>query len=196
MAGSEVHRNSIQNTRVSLLPVTDPSVLEVLRAAKAELDQLVAQRAEITCRIGTAKQAIIGLAKVFGGDVLHSAVLELMDLRPNNRQSGFTRACRYLLTEANRPLTSTEVCAGLRQKFPELAARHKDLSASATTVMNRLAGYGEAKPSIDARGRRAWTWVAESGWPDPDLPDTDPSPTNLPSADLRNAPPAVPAAPA
>jgi hypothetical protein len=149
------------------LPVNDPNVLEVLRAARAELDQLLAQRAEITRRIGTTKQAIIGLAKLFGGSVLQNAVLELIDHRATNRQSGFTRACRYLLTESNRPMTSTEVCEGLRQKFPELAARHKDLSASVTTVMNRLVGYGEASISGSAHGRRTWTWVAETIEPDP-----------------------------
>jgi hypothetical protein len=148
------------------LPVNDPNVLEVFRAARAELDQLLAQRAEITRRIGTTKQAIIGLAKLFGGSVLQNAVLELIDHRATNRQSGFTRACRYLLTEADCPMTSTEVCEGLRQKFPELAARHKDLSASVTTVMNRLVGYGEASISGTTHGRRAWTWVAETIEPD------------------------------
>ena len=156
------HSNLAYQTESANLPVNDPNVLEVLRAARAELDQLIAQRAEITRRIGTTKQAIIGLAKLFGGAVLQNAVLELIEHRATNRQSGFTRACRYLLTEANRPMTSTEVCEGLRQKFPELAARHKDLSASVTTVMNRLVGYGEASISGSVHGRRTWTWVAET----------------------------------
>jgi hypothetical protein len=156
------HPNVQYEAESANLPVNDPNVLEVLRAARAELDQLLAQRAGITRRIGTTKQAIIGLAKLFGGTVLQNAVLELIEHRATNRQSGFTRACRYLLTEANRPMTSTEVCEGLRQKFPELAARHKDLSASVTTVMNRLVGYGEASISGSAHGRRAWTWVAET----------------------------------
>jgi hypothetical protein len=146
------------------LPETDPNVLEVLRAAKLELDQLVAQRAEITRRIGSTKQAIIGLAKVFGGEVLLNAVMELTDHCASNRQSGFTRACRYLLTEANRPLNSSQVCDELRRKFPELAARHKDLTASTTTVMNRLVAYGEASPSMDRDGRRVWQWVADGEW--------------------------------
>jgi hypothetical protein len=63
------------------------------------------------------------------------------------------------LTVSNRPLNSTEICEELRRKFPEIAARHKDLQASATTVMNRLIDYGEATPCKDAAGRRAWTWV-------------------------------------
>jgi len=144
------------------MPADHPSVVEVLRTARAELEELVAQRAEITRRIGTTKQAIIGLARMFGGNALQSAVLELMDHRSTNRQSGFTRACRYLLTESSAPMTSADLCAGLRRKFPELAARHKDLTASVTTVMNRLVHYGEASISDAVRGRRAWNWVAET----------------------------------
>jgi hypothetical protein len=174
MTPSGVQPNPRNGSSFDLLPVTDNNVLEVLRSAKTELDQLVQQRAEITRRIGTTKQAIIGLAKLFGGDVLHSAVLELMEHRANNRQSGFTRACRYLLTEANQPMTSTAMCAALRIKFPELAARHKDLSASATTVLNRLVSYGEAAPSTDAHGRRVWSWVAETPWEGPGIHDLNP----------------------
>jgi len=143
---------------------TDPSVREVLRAARFELDTLVRQRAEITRQIGTVKQAIIGLASVFGGSALRDAVLELMDHRTVNRQSGFTRACRYLLTEANRPLNSSEMCEELRRKFPEVVSRHKDPTASVTTVLNRLVAYGEAVPSKDSRGRRVWQWVADERW--------------------------------
>jgi hypothetical protein len=173
------------------LPVEDPSVLEVLRSARAELEQLVAQRAEITRRIGTTKQAIIGLARLFGGKVLQNAVLELMDHRSTNRQSGFTRACRYLLTEASGPMTSTDVCHGLRQKFPELAARHKDLTASVTTVMNRLVRYGEASISGDAHRRRAWTWVAETPDQSAEILATDkagelPFPTPIIATDAAN----------
>ena len=143
---------------------TDANVLEVLRAARMELDTLLRQRAEITRQIGTVKQAIIGLANVFGGPALQGAVLELMDHRTTNRQSGFTRACRYVLTEASRPLNSSEMCEELRKKFPEVASRHKDPTASVTTVLNRLVAYGEAVPSKDSHGRRAWQWVADEKW--------------------------------
>lgn len=143
---------------------TDANVLEVLRAARVELETLLRRRAEITRQIGTVKQAIIGLANVFGGPALQDAVLELMDHRTTNRQSGFTRACRYVLTEANRPLNSSEMCDELRRKFPEVASRHKDPTASVTTVLNRLVAYGEAVPSKDSQGRRAWQWVADDKW--------------------------------
>jgi hypothetical protein len=142
----------------------DSNVLAVLQAAREELDTLLRRRAEITRQIGTVKQAIIGLANVFGGPVLQDAVLQLMDHRTTNRQSGFTRACRYVLTEANRPLNSSEMCEELRKKFPEVASRHKDPTASVTTVLNRLVAYGEAVPSKDSQGRRAWQWVADEKW--------------------------------
>ena len=174
-------------TATRTVRATDPSVLEVLRAARLELDALLQQRAEITRRIGTARQAIIGLAHLVGGQVLHEAVLDFMDLRPTHRQSGFTRACRYLLTVSNRPLNSTEICEELRRKFPEIAARHKDLQASATTVMNRLLDYGEAAPCKDGAGRRAWTWVAAH-----DAALAEPSPADeLPVPRTQPAPPRV-----
>jgi len=151
--------NSVRGITLSPseLPTDNPSVLEVLRSARAELEELVAQRAEITRRIGTTKQA-----RMFGGNALQSAVLELMEHRSANRQSGFTRACRYLLTESSGPMTSADLCERLRRKFPELAERHKDLTASVTTVMNRLVHYGEASISDAVHGRRAWIWVAET----------------------------------
>ena len=148
-------------------------MLEVLRAARLELETLLRRRAEITKQIGTVKQAMIGLASVFGGATLQDAVLDLMDHRTTNRQSGFTRACRYLLTEANRPLNSSEMCEELRKKFPEVASRLKDPTASVTTVLNRLVAYGEAVPSKDSQGRRAWQWVADEKWVSvPPIPNT------------------------
>lgn len=167
------------------LQAADPSVLEVLRAARLELHSLLEQRAEITRRIGTARQTIIGLATLAGGQALHDAVLQLMDLRASHRQSGFTRACRYLLTASNRALNSTEICDELRHKFPEIAARHKDLQASATTVMNRLIDYGEAAAVKDSSGRRAWTWLAAA---DTTVPDSDP--LSVPVPVVVNSPPA------
>ena len=63
--------------------------------------------------------------------------------------------------ETDRPLNSGEICEGLRRKFPDLAARHKDLLASSTTVLNRLVSYGEALASRGSDGRRVWKWSAQ-----------------------------------
>ena len=75
----------------------DAHVSEVVKAAHEELRQLLKQRAEIMKRIGTVKQTIVGLANLFGEDVLTDELLELMDRKSNGRQPGFTKACRMVL---------------------------------------------------------------------------------------------------
>ena len=45
-------------------------------------------------RIGTVKQTIIGLANLFGDEMLDDELLELVDRKSSGRQPGFTKACR------------------------------------------------------------------------------------------------------
>lgn len=137
-------------------------VQEVVRAAHEELRQLMRQRAEIMKRIGTVKQTIVGLANLFGDEVLSDDLLELLDRKSGGRQPGFTKACRMVLMEANRPLGAREVCEHLQQRMPPVLLRHKDPLASVTTVLNRLVEYGEARTLARENGRRAWQWVADA----------------------------------
>lgn len=139
----------------------DAHVSEVVKAAHEELRQLLKQRAEIMKRIGTVKQTIVGLANLFGDDVLTDELLELIDRKSNGRQPGFTKACRMVLMESERPLGAREVCEQIQRKVPPVLLRHKDPLASVTTVLNRLVEYGEARTVIRENGRRAWEWVAD-----------------------------------
>ena len=139
----------------------DPHVNEVIRAAHDELRQLLKQRAEIMKRIGTVKQTIVGLANLFGDDVLNDELLELVDRKSSGRQPGFTKACRMVLMESERPLGAREVCEHIQRKIPPVLLRHKDPLASVTTVLNRLVEYGEARTVVRENGRRAWQWVAD-----------------------------------
>src|SRR5437762_6568717 len=136
-------------------------VQEVIRQAHDELRQLMRQRAEVMKRIGTVKQTIVGLANLFGDDVLNEELLELVDRKSNGRQPGFTKACRTVLMEAARPMGAREVCEQIQQRIPPVLLRHKDPLASVTTVLNRLVEYGEAKAVMKENGRRAWEWVAD-----------------------------------
>ena len=142
---------------------TDPHVLEVIRAAQRELAELMQQRTEIMRRIGTTKQTLIGLARLFGDAALQQELIEFMDERATTRQPGFTRACRMILMEAKQGVNSREMCEQLWRRNRELALRHKDLLASVTTVLNRLVRYGEAQ-ATEEHGRRIWIWIAN---PDP-----------------------------
>jgi hypothetical protein len=139
----------------------DPHVQEVIKAAHEELRQLMKQRAEIMKRIGTVKQTIVGLANLFGDEVLTEELLELVDRKSNGRQPGFTKACRMVLMESAKPLGAREVCEQIQQKVPPVLLRHKDPLASVTTVLNRLVEYGEARTVVKENGRRAWQWIAD-----------------------------------
>ena len=145
----------------SMSGTADPHVQEVLKSAHEELRLLLKQRADIMKRIGTVKQTIVGLANMFGEDVLNEELLDLIDRKTSGRQPGFTKACRMVLMEAQRPLGAREVCDRIQEKVPPILMRHKDPLASVTTVLNRLVEYGEARTLIRENGRRAWEWVAE-----------------------------------
>jgi hypothetical protein len=139
----------------------DPHVQEVVKAAHEELRQLMRQRADVMKRIGTVKQTIVGLANLFGDEVLSEDLLELVDRKSGGRQPGFTKACRVVLMEADRPLGAREVCEQIQQRIPPILLRHKDPLASVTTVLNRLVEYGEARTLVRENGRRAWQWVSD-----------------------------------
>ena len=158
----ESARNTGNGSGTKNLPGSgDPHVQEVMRAAHEELKQLLRQRADVMKRIGTVKQTIVGLANLFGDDVLSEELLELVDRKSSCRQPGFTKACRMVLMEADRPLGAREVCEHIQQRVPPVLLRHKDPLASVTTVLNRLVEYGEARTVIRENGRRAWQWVAD-----------------------------------
>ena len=140
----------------------DVYVQEVLRTAHQELLALLQQRTDLMKRIGTVKQTIIGLANLFGDDVLDDELLTLVDRKPNGRQPGFTRACRTVLIETRAPLTAREVVGQMQQRFAGVLVNHKDPLASVTTVLNRLVAYGEARSTANQSGKRVWEWVAES----------------------------------
>jgi hypothetical protein len=139
----------------------DTHVQEVVKTAHEELRQLMKQRAEVMKRIGTLKQTIAGLANLFGDEILGEDLLELVDRKTAGRQPGFTKACRMVLMEAERPLTVREVCEKIQERLPAILMRHRDPLASVTTVLNRLVEYGEARSVVRENGRRAWQWVAE-----------------------------------
>ena len=68
-------------------------VEQVIVQVQAELESLLKQRAEIVERIGTIRHAIVGLANVFGEGTLSPELMELVDHRPQERQTGFTKTC-------------------------------------------------------------------------------------------------------
>jgi hypothetical protein len=136
-------------------------VQDVIRRAEGELRQLIEERAEVTKRIGTVKQTIVGLANLFGDGILDAALLDLVDRKSGPRQPGITRACRRVLLEAGRPMSARDVCDQVQRTLPTLLARHKDPMATVNTILGRLVDYGEATVLPGDHGQRAWLWTAE-----------------------------------
>jgi hypothetical protein len=134
---------------------------ELVHYAHAELRQLQQQHSELVRRIGTVKQTIAGLAKLFGDNVLSEELQGLLGRKSQGRQLGFTEACRVILMESGRALSRREVCAQLQVKVPSIFARHINPIASVSTVLNRLVHYGEAQPVVLTDGQRAFQWVTE-----------------------------------
>jgi hypothetical protein len=145
------------------VPGRNEHVLQVIEAAERELAELLHQRAETMKRIGTVKQTLVCLAKVFGEDVVSAEVMRLLGRGSTRKQPGFTRACRVILMEASVPMEARQGLRELQRQFPELVERHKDPLASVTTVFNRLVGYGEVRSFPNGKGRRVWEWIAEPG---------------------------------
>ncbi len=138
----------------------DPHVREVVRAAQTELKDLIRQKTVIMKRIGTVRQTLLGLANLFGDDILSDDLLGA-ERKGSGRQPGFTRACRRVLMTAESPLSAREISERLRIQIPLVLDRHKDPLASVTTVLNRLVEYGEAQALFREDGRRTWQWAAD-----------------------------------
>jgi hypothetical protein len=137
-------------------------VEQVVGRLRQELDSLLEQRAAIIKKLGIVKRTILGLANLFGDDVIGEELLELVGDRPSSRQPGLTKACRTVLMESGRPLLTQEVCHEIERRNPALLTHQKHPLASVSTVLNRLAIYGEARLLANNRGRRAWQWVTNN----------------------------------
>ena len=133
----------------------------LVRQVHDELRRLLEQRTEIMRRIGTAKKTISGLCALFGTNVASEDLLRLVDGPTRGPHAGFTRTCRSILMEAEGAMSAREVREKMLERDPTLLSRHKDLLASITTILNRLAQYGEAVKVSNAAGR-AWQWSAGS----------------------------------
>jgi hypothetical protein len=151
-------------------PGANRHVQDVIQRAEHELRQLMEERAEVTKRIGTVKQTIVGLANLFGDDILDAALSDLVDRKSSSRQPGITRACRGVLMEAQRPMSAREVCDEIQRSVPALLARHKDPMATINTILSRLVDYGEATVLSGDRGQRTWLWSADHEHK-PSIPD-------------------------
>ena len=148
-------------------------VLHVVQQAERELHELTKERAGIAKRILSVKQTIIGLANLFGDDILDSALLDLFDRKGSSRRPGITLACRRILMEAGHPMSARDVCDGIQRTSPALLAHHKYPMATIYTILGRLVYYGEVTGLHGDRGERSWQWAAAEGKNELIAPDNE-----------------------
>jgi hypothetical protein len=137
----------------------DPPSHQFAKAAQESLRQLFQQRAEIASRIGTLKRTIMGLAKVFGEDLLNDELSELVDRKGTRWQLKCADACRTILMHGDCALSAQEVFELVQQRIPLALLHHKNALASVTANLNRLVKSGEARTLRREDGLRVWRWA-------------------------------------
>lgn len=150
-----------ENSQGSLPNHDAPDVQMIVKAAHDELRRLIQQRLEVTKRICTIKQTIVGLCNLFGDDELSDELRELVNGKAVARRPGITQACRKVLMDARCPLTARNVCEQIQQRSMVDLPCAKNLLAAVTTVLTRLGQYGEARTVPIDDGPRAWVWISE-----------------------------------
>lgn len=82
----------------------------VAKAAQESLRQLVRQQAELARRIRTLKRTIVGLARLFGDDLLNDELCELVGRRGAGRQPGCAAACPAIVVQGGYACSAPEAC--------------------------------------------------------------------------------------
>ena len=141
-------------------------VHEIVKLAEKELKELESERSQIMKRIGAVRKAIIGLADLFGAELVSEEALGLAaPKKRSGRGAGITKACRMVLMKTDKPLSAREVCRALQSEYPDCIVNHRDAVASVTTVLSRLVRYGEAMVQSADGGRRRWKWAVNTEEP-------------------------------
>ena len=138
------------------VPGGEASVRVVVKLAEDEIAELDLKQIAIAKRKQELKKILSGLGSMFGSHVLSENSLRLLNCRPPSGKRGLTNACRRVMVESDGPLRASEICKRLNQLIPSLLENHKSPTATVSTIMNRLVGYGEARSVIMSDGLRGW----------------------------------------
>ena len=153
----------IENVKTTESPA---HVHEIVKLAEQELRGLESERSQIMKRIGAVRKAIIGLADLFGAELVSEEALGLAaPKKRSGRGAGITKGCRMVLMKSPKPMSARDVCRALQTDYPDCIVNHRDAVASVTTVLSRLVRYGEATVLSADGGRRRWKWAVNSEEP-------------------------------
>src|SRR5579872_5181463 len=160
-----IERETLSGEPIALLGMQHEELEPVIGQLQKQLNSLLLERAAILKRIGVVKKTVVGLADLFGNDVINKELQELLAIQSTRRQSsepGLTHLCRQLLKGASKPLTIRQILRELREKYPASVARQRSPENSLRTILGRLVEYAEAEEVMTEEGFRAWTAAASA----------------------------------
>jgi hypothetical protein len=137
----------------------------VIGQLQSQLRVLKHERAAILKRIGVIKKTVVGLADLFGPNVINGELQDFLSLQSAHRSRihpALTDLCRQLLREASEPLTVRQILGQLQEKSPAALAGHKHRHNSLRMILKRLVAYGDAEPVLNEEGTRAWRSTSSS----------------------------------
>lgn len=143
------------------MSMSDEQYRQALEAARRELAELEAERAELDRRIERKKQGILGLSQLVSDDDEDApSIMDIMRAMLGEPE-GLTDGCRAVLRSANHGLTPTEVRDGLIALGYDLSG-YSNIMASVHQILKRLVASGEAnKLRLSGRmdGKTAYIWA-------------------------------------
>ena len=154
---------------VSVQPRKHEELEPVIGQLQSQLRILKLERAAIVKRIGIIKKTIVGLADLFGSEVIEEELQGLLPLHSGPRartHPGLTALCRQLLRETSEPLTLGEIMKQLQIKSPVRLAAQRNPENSVRGILRRLVAYGEAEKLPTKEGACAWNATAADGKPE------------------------------
>jgi hypothetical protein len=137
----------------------------VIGQLHSQLRVLKLERAAILKRIGMVKKIVVGLADLFGSDVINGELQELLSLESVRRlrtHFGITDLCRQVLREVSAPLTLRQMLGQLQEKSPVAWAGQRHPENVLRVILQRLVAYGEAEELHTEEGLRTWRSTASS----------------------------------
>jgi hypothetical protein len=143
---------------VSTKAATTEEIGDVIGRIHRELQLLLLERAAIVKRIGVIRHTIVGLADVFGADVIDQGLQYLLLPSAGRRTRGLTDVCRRMLMKFSQPLTTRQLCDRIQETDPSVLTRQKCPTTSVGVVLRRLVNYGQVQDGLSEDGR-TWLWI-------------------------------------
>jgi hypothetical protein len=161
---SSVHFRAPTSLQLYAAPPKNKTDLEQV-VARIRLELLVLQQRQVALskRISSIRNAVTGLAEIFGPELITAELRPLL-CPPLSRRSrprpGLTDVCRKSLRESSHPVTLPEILQIIRQQHPLVLANHKNPRVSVSVVLRRLVDYSQAEAILQPDGQRAWRWTS------------------------------------